>query len=91
VAGKEGVSDDSINQVGGAMIKTKKFGPGGIKEVDCKCPKCGDKYTLKMFFTGRGTLRRYCGRCRVAVATVSTAVAAGPGVRRAAFRPTGAK
>jgi len=32
--------------------------------VKCVCPKCGTTHVLKFLWTGRGTPRKYCHRCR---------------------------
>ena len=32
--------------------------------VECICPKCRQRYWLKMRWIGRGTPRKYCAACR---------------------------
>lgn len=39
--------------------------------VQCLCPKCGKNHKLKIFWTGRGTPRIYCHRCRELMASIS--------------------
>lgn len=39
--------------------------------VKCLCPKCGKEHKLKIFWTGRGTPRIYCHRCRELMASIS--------------------
>lgn len=36
----------------------------------CICPKCGKEHKLKIFWTGRGTPRLYCHRCREMITTI---------------------
>ena len=38
----------------------------------CICPKCGKDHKLKIYWTGSGTPRMYCHRCREIVAGIST-------------------
>jgi hypothetical protein len=38
--------------------------------TQCLCPKCGKEHKLKIFWTGRGTPRIYCHRCRELVTTI---------------------
>jgi hypothetical protein len=33
-------------------------------DVECICPKCRHRYTVKMRWIGRGTPRKYCTACR---------------------------
>lgn len=33
------------------------------KEVQCICPKCGEEYSRKIFFTGKVPARIYCDIC----------------------------
>lgn len=40
--------------------------------VKCVCPKCGITHVLKFFWSGRGTPRRYCHRCRETIVTVDS-------------------
>lgn len=40
--------------------------------VECLCPKCGKIHSLTFLWTGRGTPRKYCHRCREIIAGVST-------------------
>lgn len=32
-------------------------------DITCCCPKCGLKYTRKVFFTGKEPARIYCEEC----------------------------
>jgi len=32
--------------------------------IECLCPGCGLKHELPLFWTGRGTPRKYCPSCR---------------------------
>lgn len=41
--------------------------------VQCRCPKCGKRHCLKMFWTGTGIPRIYCHRCRELIANISDA------------------
>lgn len=38
--------------------------------VKCLCPKCGITHVLSFVWTGRGTPRKYCHRCRETVAAI---------------------
>jgi transposase-like protein len=38
--------------------------------TQCLCPKCGREHKLKIFWTGRGTPRVYCHRCREQITTI---------------------
>ena len=38
--------------------------------TQCLCPKCGKEHRLKIFWTGRGTPRLYCHRCREQITTI---------------------
>ena len=42
--------------------------PGSLPkvEVECICPKCRQRFVLKMCWIGRGTPRKYCAACKVA-------------------------
>ena len=40
--------------------------------VKCICPRCGITHVLSFVWTGRGTPRKYCHRCREAVVTVNS-------------------
>lgn len=39
--------------------------------VNCICPKCGISHILKIFWTGKGTPRKYCHRCREVIGSVN--------------------
>ena len=41
----------------------------GERPTEAVCPKCGRKHTVKMFWTGKGTPRRFCDKCRPYVGT----------------------
>jgi hypothetical protein len=32
--------------------------------VECICPKCGARHTMNFYWTGRGTPRKFCPRCK---------------------------
>jgi hypothetical protein len=34
------------------------------KWTKCKCPMCGGEHKLKLFWTGKGTPRKYCEECK---------------------------
>ena len=44
-----------------------KFGypsaPGTRKERWCLCPRCGRKHKKTIFFTGKGTPKKFCRLC----------------------------
>jgi hypothetical protein len=33
--------------------------------VECICPKCGERHFMKFPWTGKGTPRKFCARCKV--------------------------
>lgn len=39
--------------------------------IQCLCPMCGKKHKLKILWTGRGTPRIYCHRCREQMTSIS--------------------
>jgi transposase-like protein len=41
------------------------------KSVKCTCPKCGITHVLKFLWTGKGTPRKYCHRCREALSGIN--------------------
>ena len=40
--------------------------------TQCVCPKCGRHHKLKIYWTGTGTPRMYCHRCREIVGGISS-------------------
>ena len=38
--------------------------------VRCICPRCGITHLLNFFWSGKGTPRKFCHRCREAVASI---------------------
>lgn len=42
------------------------------KSVECRCPRCGKEHFLSFLWTGRGTPRKYCHRCREIIAGINT-------------------
>jgi hypothetical protein len=45
--------------------KWKKYnGPARYNITACVCPKCRLHHTQRMFWSGRGTPRKYCDSCR---------------------------
>lgn len=53
----------------------------------CVCPKCGTEYEIKIDFTGRGRMRRFCDTCRDNVSTLNTSSFhfGGIGMRRRSY------
>ena len=46
------------------MAKNHKRDKGARGEViKAICPRCGKVHSTKEFYTGRGTLRKYCESC----------------------------
>lgn len=41
------------------------------RSVKCICPKCGITHVLKFLWTGNGTPRKYCHRCREVVSSIN--------------------
>ncbi len=41
--------------------------PSHKQRVKCICPKCGVSYKCRMFWTGRGTPRVFCNKCKAIV------------------------
>ena len=40
------------------------------RKVECICPRCGARHRLALFWTGRGTPRKYCADCAYAAAVI---------------------
>jgi len=40
--------------------------------VKCVCPRCGMTHVLNFFWSGKGTPRKYCHRCRETVVSVNS-------------------
>ncbi|MFH0725690.1 MAG: hypothetical protein V2B19_04950 [Pseudomonadota bacterium] len=53
-----------------AKLKTVSRFNGTKRPVQCLCPKCNKTHYAKLFWTGSGTPRVYCQKCRDLVATI---------------------
>lgn len=62
--------DDSEVAEDDTASKINSRFPGTKRAVQCLCPKCNKRHSAKLFWTGSGTPRLYCQRCRDLIATI---------------------
>ena len=57
------VADDPNAVSQGADVACLTRDPSKLK-VECICPKCQLKHSMRLHWIGRGTPRKFCNRCR---------------------------
>lgn len=56
----------NLNRFANHIISSDEFTQfvDGNYAVECKCPKCGVRHKMNIFWTGRGMPRKFCPSCR---------------------------